>query len=162
MGVGSPRELPTGGAGLRVGVACARFNTQVTERLLESALGALESCGVDRGDISVTWVPGAFELPLAAAALVGSGVDAVVCLGAVIRGETAHFDLVARSCASGIARVQLDSGVPVSFGVVATDTLDQALARSTAGPLDAGRHAGATAVEMALTLRALGADRRGT
>lgn len=162
MGVEAAPEIVSDGAGLRVALACARFNGSVTQRLLDCALLGLQDCGVDRGDLSVTWVPGAFELPLAALALARSGADAVVCLGAVIRGETAHFDLVARSCASGIARVQLDTGVPVAFGVLATDTLDQALARATPGPLDAGRHAATTAVDMALTLRALRVEPQGS
>ncbi len=138
------------GGGLRVGIACSRFNGALTLRLLESALDGLDALGVDRNDVTVAWAPGAFELPLVARALVGSGVDAVVCLGAVVRGETGHYELVAGECAHGIQRVQLDTGVPVAFGVLATDTAAQAFARA-----NKGREAAATAVEMARLLRAV-------
>jgi 6,7-dimethyl-8-ribityllumazine synthase len=143
------------GGGLRVGVACSRFNGELTLRLLEGALGALEECGVDRNDITVAWVPGAFELPLIARTLIGAGADAVVCLGAVVRGETGHYEFVAGECARGIQRVQLDTGVPVAFGVLTTDTTEQALARSEPGDANKGRDAAATAVEMARLLQAV-------
>ncbi|MDA8074069.1 MAG: 6,7-dimethyl-8-ribityllumazine synthase [Actinomycetota bacterium] len=141
------------GGGLRVGIACSRFNGALTWRLLEGALEALDECGVDRGDVSVAWAPGAFELPLVARALVGSGADAVVCLGAVVRGETGHYELVAGECAAGIQRVQLDTGVPVAFGVLTTEDTGQALARSAPGEANKGREAAAVAVEMARLLR---------
>jgi 6,7-dimethyl-8-ribityllumazine synthase len=138
------------GGGLRVGIACSRFNGALTLRLLDGALGALDALGVEANDVTVAWTPGAFELPLLARALVEIGVDAVVCLGAVVRGETGHYELVAGECARGIQRVQLDSGVPVAFGVLTTDTADQAFAR-----VDKGREAAAAAVEMARLLRAV-------
>ena len=143
------------GGGLRVGVACSRFNGALTLRLLEGALDALDECGVDRADVTVAWAPGAFELPLVARALVARGVDAVVCLGAVVRGETGHYELVAGECAGGIQRVQLDTGVPVAFGVLTTEDTGQALARSTPGEANKGREAAATAVEMARLLQAV-------
>ncbi len=150
LGAGAGAGERNPGGGLRVGIACSRFNGAVTLRLLEGALETLDELGVDRNDVTVAWVPGAFELPLLARALVGAGVDAVVCLGAVVRGETGHYDLVANECAHGIQRVACDTGVPVAFGVLATDTAAQALARS-----DKGREAAATAVEMARLLRAV-------
>jgi 6,7-dimethyl-8-ribityllumazine synthase len=136
-----------------VAVACSRFNGEVTWRLLEGALSALAECGVDRNDVTVAWTPGAFELPLAAQALAEGGADAVVCLGAVVRGETDHYELVAGECARGIQDVQLSTGVPVAFGVLATDDTAQALARSEPGEGNKGREAAATAVEMARLLR---------
>jgi 6,7-dimethyl-8-ribityllumazine synthase len=140
------------GRGVRVGVACARFNGGITVRLLEGALAGLDACGVDQADVKVAWAPGAFELPLVARALAGS-VDAVVCLGAVVRGETGHYDLVAGQCAAGIQRVQLDTGVPVIFGVLTTDTVDQALARSLPDETNKGREAALAAVDMHRLLR---------
>ncbi|MGH9292624.1 MAG: 6,7-dimethyl-8-ribityllumazine synthase [Acidimicrobiales bacterium] len=136
----------------RIGVACARFNPRVTERLLDSATRRLDELGVassEGGGRIMLLVPGAFELPLAARHLALSGqVDAVVCLGCVIRGETSHYDLVAGECASGLQRVQLDTGVPVIFGVLTTETLDQALARSGGEHGDKGAEAAETAVEV--------------
>lgn len=144
------------GRGLRIGVACSRFNGGITWRLLAGALDVLEECGVDRGDVTVAWVPGAFELPLVARRLAtgASAADAVMCLGAVIRGETGHYDLVAGECAAGIQRVQLDTGVPVAFGVLTTETLAQAMARSEPGETNKGREAALTALEMCRLLRA--------
>jgi 6,7-dimethyl-8-ribityllumazine synthase len=136
-------------SGLRVAVACARFNRQVTERLLDAALVRLEDLGVDEGAVDIVWVPGAFELPLAARTLAVSGsVDAVICLGAVIRGETSHYDFVAGECAAGLQRVQLDTGVPVVFGVLTTEDLEQALARSGGKHGDKGAESAEVAIEM--------------
>ncbi len=145
------------GAGLRIALACSRFNGGVTWRLLAGALELLEEAGVDRSDVAVAWVPGAFELPLVALRLATgpTPVDAVACLGAVIRGETGHYDLVAGECAAGVQRVQLDTGVPVAFGVLTTETLDQALARSESGEGNKGREAARTAIEMCRLLRAV-------
>jgi 6,7-dimethyl-8-ribityllumazine synthase len=140
------------GRGIRVGVACALFNGGITWRLLEGALAGLETCEVDRADIKVAWAPGAFELPVVARAF-AAAVDAVVCLGAVIRGSTGHYDLVAGECAAGIQRVQLDTGVPVVFGVLTTDTVAQALERSEPGQANKGWEAAVTAVEMHRLLR---------
>ncbi len=122
------------GEGTRIAVVCSRFNEMITERLLSGAIDCLRTHGVDDSSITIAWVPGAFELPLAAARLAGSGeYDAVVCLGAVIRGATGHYEQVAGQCAGGIQRAQMDTGVPVIFGVLTTDTLEQALERAGAG-----------------------------
>ena len=144
------------GEGLRVAVVCSRFNELVTERLLAGATDGLLRHGVDQASITVAWVPGAFELPLAAARLAASGeVDAVVVLGAVIRGATAHFDFVAGECAAGVMRAQLDTGIPVIFGVLTTDTVDQALDRAGGKSGNKGFDAAAGAIEMADLLRQL-------
>jgi 6,7-dimethyl-8-ribityllumazine synthase len=150
--VASTREEPVrDGLGLRVAIACARFNDHVTMRLLDGARRGLAECKVDDADITEVWVPGAFELPLTAKAFAESGaVDAVICLGCVIRGETAHFEHVAGQAAAGIQRAALDTGVPIVFGVLTTENLDQALARSeAAGGENAGEEGARTAVEMA-------------
>jgi 6,7-dimethyl-8-ribityllumazine synthase len=135
-------------AGVRVGFACARFNGGITDRLLTGALEALSKHGGDLGNVTVAWAPGAFELPLVARALAPS-VDAVVCMGAVIRGDTGHYDFVAGECASGIQRVQLDTGTPVIFGVLTTNTLEQALVRSEPDDTNKGWEAAVAAIEMA-------------
>jgi 6,7-dimethyl-8-ribityllumazine synthase len=138
------------GRGLRIALACSRFNGAVTMRLVEGALEALDELGVDPADRTIAWTAGAFELPLLARALARAGwADAVVCLGAVIRGQTTHYELVSEACAQGLQRVQLDTGVPVVFGVVTTEDVEQALARSEPGASNHGRSAAATAVEMA-------------
>jgi len=142
------------GTGLRIGIGCALFNGGVTMRLLDGALEGLHDAGTDRRDITVAWAPGAFELPLVARAFAHAGkVDAVLCLGAVIRGDTGHYDFVAGECASGIQQVQLATGVPVIFGVLTTDTLDQALERSQPDHTNKGREAALTGVEMVRLLR---------
>lgn len=146
------------GTGLRVAVVVSRFNELVTGLLLEGALDGLAELGVDEASVTVAHVPGAFELPLAAQRLATSGDnDAVVCLGAVIRGETDHHVHVGGQAAAGCQRVQLDTGVPVVFGVLTTDTLEQALARAGADPVhgNKGRDAALAAVEMADLLRQL-------
>jgi len=149
MLVGHPRPI-------RLGVACARFNPAVTTRLFEGARRGWRAAGVVEEAVVVVQVPGAFELPLAARALARSGrVDAVACLGAVIRGETAHYDLVAGQCAAGCQQVQLDTGIPVAFGVLTTDDLDQALARSGGDRGDKGFEAVEVALEMAAVLAEL-------
>lgn len=149
------------GNGLRIAIVAARFNSHVTVRLLAGAKRGLAALGVADDDVSVTWVPGAFEIPAAAQAAATSGrADAVIAIGCVIRGETSHYDVVAGQCASGIMRVGLDTGVPVVFGVLTTENLDQALARS-AGAGEPGHNAGedgaAVAVEMIGVRRRLGA-----
>ena len=144
------------GEGLRVALVCSRFNELVTERLLAGATDGLLRHGVDEASVTVAWVPGAFELPLAAARLAASGeVDAVVCLGAVIRGATAHFDYVAGQCAAGVMRAQLDAGIPVIFGVLTTETVEQALDRAGGKSGNKGFDAAAAAIEMADLLRQL-------
>ena len=137
------------GAGARVALVCAKFNGGITERLVDGALEALQALGVHGDAVEVAWVPGAFELPLAAARLARSDrIDAVVALGAVIRGETAHFDYVAGQCAAGLQQVALTTGVPVVFGVLTTEDVDQALSRSDEGADNKGYEAAVTALEM--------------
>ena len=152
--VGASLRGEHNGTGLRVGAACALFNGGITLRLLNGALAALAEAGTDRRDITVAWAPGAFELPLVARAFANAGkVDAVLCFGAVIRGDTGHYDFVAGECASGIQRVQLDTGVPVIFGVLTTDTLEQALERSEPDESNKGREAAFAGIEMVRLLR---------
>ena len=144
------------GAGLRVAVLLSRFNEMIGNRLLEGALRALERRGVHPRDIVVVKVPGAFELPVMARRLARSRRhDAVVCLGAVVRGETPHFGYVAGAAARGIARTSYETGVPVLFGVLTTDTVDQALDRSGGKHGNKGVEAAEGAVEMARLVRAL-------
>jgi 6,7-dimethyl-8-ribityllumazine synthase len=146
---GATPEL-TGGD-LRIAVVVSRFNEEVSKRLLRGALDALEEHGVQ--DPDVLWVPGSLELPVTALALAERGNhDAIVCLGCVIRGETYHFELVAGQAAAGIMQVQLDTGVPVAFGVLTTEDKEQALARS--GPKNnKGAEAAEAAIEMANLMR---------
>ena len=144
------------GSGLRVALACGRFNDLITERLLDGATDTLVRHGVDPASITVAWVPGAFELPLVAQRLAASGeFDAVICLGAVIRGATPHFDHVAGQCASGVQRAALDTGVPVVFGVLTTDSIEQAIERAGTKAGNKGFEAAMTAIEMADLLRQL-------
>jgi len=144
------------GQGLRVAIVVARFNEFVTRKLLQGALAALERHGVRDEDIAVSWVPGSFEIPLVARTQALSGkFDAVVCLGAVIRGETAHFDHVAGQAASGIARASQESGVPVIFGVLTTDTVEQAINRAGGKSGNKGYDAAVAAIEMADLMRQL-------
>jgi 6,7-dimethyl-8-ribityllumazine synthase len=144
------------GEGVRVAIACGRFNDLITERLLAGARDGLLRHGVDEASITEAWVPGAFELPLAASRLATSGeYDAVICLGAVIRGDTGHYEHVAGQCAAGIARVALDTGVPVVFGVLTTDTIEQALERAGTKAGNKGYESAETALEMVDLLRQL-------
>jgi 6,7-dimethyl-8-ribityllumazine synthase len=144
------------GEGVRVAIACGRFNDLITERLLSGARDGLLRHGVDQASITEAWVPGAFELPLAASRLASSGeYDAVICLGAVIRGATGHYEHVAGQCAAGIARVALDTGVPVVFGVLTTETIEQALERAGTKAGNKGYESAETALEMVDLLRQL-------
>jgi 6,7-dimethyl-8-ribityllumazine synthase len=141
------------GTGRRIGVVAARFNEIVTARLVEGVTTGLANHGVAEADVDVAWVPGAFEIPLVASRMARSGrYDAVICLGAVIRGETAHFDLVANEAARGIAQVALETGVPVVFEVLATEDLAQAEARAGGAHGNKGWAAAETALEMAWLL----------
>jgi 6,7-dimethyl-8-ribityllumazine synthase len=140
--------------GMRFAIVVARFNRDVTDALLDGARRTLEKYGAD--DVDVVWVPGAFELPLIAQRLATSGAtDAVICLGAVVRGDTPHFDYVAGECAAGINRVALDTGVPVIFGVLTVDNREQAFERVGGREGHKGEEAAATAIEMVSLLRAL-------
>lgn len=138
------------GAGRRIGIACGTFNGGITTRLLEGALDALFECGVDRRDVTVVWAPGAFELPLVARAFATASqpYDGVITLGAVIRGDTGHYDVVAGECARGVQDVQLTTGVPVVFGVLTTNTVEQALERSMPDQTNKGRESAHTVLEM--------------
>lgn len=137
------------GDGLIIGVVAGRYNQEIVDALLDGALAALAEHGATASP--VLWVPGSFEIPIAAQALADAGnVDAVVCLGCVIKGDTAHFEHVATAAAGGIMDVSLESGIPCTFGVLTTYTEEQARAR-----LDKGREAAETAIEMANLLRAV-------
>jgi len=144
------------GQGLSIGIVVSRFNHIVTSRLLEGAREGLLRHGVREQDITVAWVPGSFEIPLVAKKMAQSGrYRAVICLGAVIRGETAHFDYVAGEASKGIASTALETGVPLIFGVLTTDTLEQALNRAGGKQGNKGYEAALNAIEMANLLRAL-------
>jgi 6,7-dimethyl-8-ribityllumazine synthase len=152
------RELEGGldGAGLRVGIVVAKFNDLVTGRLLDGARAGLKRLGVRDDDVTVAWVPGAMEIPVVAQRMAhGGDYEAVICLGAVIRGSTPHFDYVAAGAATGIARVALETGRPVIFGVLTTDTLEQAFERAGSKMGNKGYEAAFGAVEMANLLRSL-------
>jgi len=138
-------------ADLTIGVAVATFNQAITDRLLDGALKSLEDSGVGR--TLVLRVAGAWELPVAAAYLAGRGVDAVVAIGAVIKGETDHYDVIVNQSASGLSRVALDTGKPVTNAVLAAYTLEQALDRSEPGPGNKGAEAAEAAVAAALVIR---------
>ena len=142
------------GAGFRIAVAVSRFNESVTRRLLQGALGALRRCRVADDAVDVAWAPGAFDLPVVAQALARSRrYDAVVCLGCVIRGETTHDRYVALGAATGLLQVSLESALPVTFGVLTTQTLEQAEARSGGTHGNKGEDAALTAVELVNLLR---------
>jgi 6,7-dimethyl-8-ribityllumazine synthase len=144
------------GTGMKFAVVVGRFNELISSRLYEGALDCLRRHDVADGDVDVAWVPGAFEMPLVAKKLAESGrYDAVICVGAVIRVGTPHFDYVAGEAAKGIAKVSLDSGVPVIFGVLTTDTIEQAVERAGTKAGNKGWAAAATALEMASLGRVL-------
>ena len=155
--VGTSLEASHDGRGRRIGIAAGRFNGAITLRLVRGALAALTEAGVERRDVVLAWAPGAFELPLLAQAMIRASrpVDAVITLGAVIRGDTGHYDLVAGECARGVQDVQLATGVPVVFGVLTTENLDQALVRSLPDDSNKGREAALTALEMISLLEGL-------
>ncbi len=137
------------GAGMRIAVAASRFNELVVGRLLEGCLDGLRRHGVADTDVAVAWAPGAFELPVVAARLARTDrFDAVITLGTVIRGATTHYDLVAGQVAAGVARVALDTGVPVVFGVLTTENIEQALERAGTKAGNKGYEAAASAIEM--------------
>lgn len=140
----------------RIAVVASRFNRFIVDQLVAGVEDALDRRGVASADNILVWVPGAFELPLLAARLAASGrFDAVIALGAVVRGGTPHFEYVAASCADGLARVALDHDIPVIFGVLTTDDVEQALERAGTGEGNKGFDAAMTALEMIDTLRAL-------
>jgi 6,7-dimethyl-8-ribityllumazine synthase len=150
MRVGETAFEAVSGEGLRVGVATATFNQSITSGLKTGALEFLEESDVS--DVVVVDVPGAFELPLVAQRMVAVGCDAVVCLGAVVEGDTDHYEHVAHRASEGLMRVQLDTGIPISFGILTTRDVQAAVQRSRPGPDNKGREAALAAV---LTARAL-------
>ena len=135
---------------MRVAIVVSRFNDFVTGRLLDGARAALADAGIAPDDVEVLHVPGAFEIPMAAQRVAEAGkVDAVVCLGCLIRGETPHFEYIASACAHGITAAAASTGVPMSFGVLTTNSAEEALERAAVGPSNKGREAAEAAVEMA-------------
>ncbi len=135
--------------GKKFGLVVSRFNDFITRKLLEGAIDILSRHGVKEEEIEVAWVPGSFEIPYAASRMAGSGkYDAVICLGAVIRGDTPHFDYIANEVAKGIARIALDTGVPTIFGMITADTLEQALERAGTKAGNKGSDAALAAIEM--------------
>ncbi|MGQ9475887.1 MAG: 6,7-dimethyl-8-ribityllumazine synthase [Actinomycetota bacterium] len=140
--------------GLRFAIVVSRFNEFISTRLLDGALDALKRHDADMDLVDVAWVPGCFEIPLVASRLAGSGkYDAIICLGAVIRGSTPHFEYVAAEVSKGIARVNLEKGVPAAFGIITADSIEQAVERAGAKQGNKGWQAALTAVEMANLLR---------
>ena len=140
--------------GLKIGIAAARFNEFIVAKLIGGAQDGLQRHGVQESDIDLVWVPGAFELPLAAQKMAKSGkYDAVICLGAVIRGSTPHFDYVCAEVSKGIAQVSLQTEVPVIFGVLTTDNIEQAIERAGTKAGNKGADSAKTAIEMANLLK---------
>ena len=155
-----PKELKgdLNGQGLRVAVVVARFNEVVTSLLLNGAVDTLIRHGVRDEDISVAWVPGSFELPVVAKTFAQTGrYDSVICLGAVIRGETSHYDMVAGHASAGTGAVGLETGVPTIFGVLTTENMDQALNRAGGKVGNIGSTAAAAAIETARLVKAINA-----
>lgn len=145
------------GEGIKVGIILGRFNEFIGSKLLDGALDALKRHGVAEDDIEITWVPGAFEIPLAAKKAAKTGrYDAVITLGAVIRGGTPHFDMVANEVSKGIANVSLETEVPVIFGILTTDTIEQAIERSGTKAGNKGYDAAMSAIEMTNLFKNLG------
>jgi len=149
-------EGPLKGDRHRFGVVVSKFNEKVTEKLLEGALAVLKKHGVKDEDIKIAKVPGAFEIPLTAKRLAQTGAfHAVICLGAVIRGETPHFEYISQAVSQGIAQVMMETGIPISFGVLTTDTVQQAAHRADPKRYDRGGDAAKTALEMVGLLKNL-------
>lgn len=146
-------HAPVRGEGRRIGVICARWNDVITRRMLRGLYDVLDEAGVDPADVELVWVPGAFEIPLAAKVMAATGrVDAVIALGCVIRGDTAHFEYVAGPAAEGILRAQLETEVPIVFGVLTVENRRQALVRSVVDDDVRGDNKGAEAAETALQM----------
>jgi 6,7-dimethyl-8-ribityllumazine synthase len=154
MGEYTRTEADLDATGMRFAIIAARFNHEVTEPLCAGAEKTLRDHGA--AEVSVVWVPGAFELPLVAKRFAASGaVDAVVCIGAVIRGETAHFEYVAGECAAGVTRASLDTGIPIAFGVLTVEDRQQAFDRVGGSEGHKGEEAATTAIEMVALLRTI-------
>ena len=161
-GAGAP-DGAADGTGRRLAVVATRWYADITDALVDGAVAAAVECGVAQDDVEVHRVPGAFELPVVAAALASSGrVDAVACLGVVVRGGTPHFDYVCRAVTDGCTRVALDTGIPIGFGVLTVDDLDQARARAGGDEGHKGREAVLAVLETATVLDAVRAPGRGT
>ncbi len=143
------------GQGLKVAIVVSRFNSFITDRLVDGAVDGLRRHGVEEKDISLVQVPGSFELPLAVRRVAGGKVDAVIALGALIRGGTPHFDYLSAEVTKGIAQASLETGVPVAFGVLTTDTVEQAIERAGTKAGNKGFEAALSAIEMAKLLKKL-------
>lgn len=144
------------GEGLRIGIVVGRFNEFITSKLLSGAEDALKRHGVNEGDVAIAWVPGAFEIPLAAKKMAQSGkYDAIITLGTVIRGATPHFDYVCSEAAKGVSRVSDSAGIPVIFGVLTTDSIEQAIERAGTKAGNKGWESAAGAIEMANLMKKL-------
>jgi 6,7-dimethyl-8-ribityllumazine synthase len=145
------------GRGLKVGIVVSRFNNFFTDKLLEGALDCLKRHGAKEEDVAVAYVPGSFEVPAAAARMVKSAkYDAVVCLGAVIRGDTPHFDFIAAENSKGVAKLAMENSIPVIYGVITTDTLEQAIERAGTKAGNKGWDAAEAAIEMVNLYKAIG------
>lgn len=145
------------GEGLKFGLVLSRFNDFITKKLLEGAQDALRRHGVNEADVEVAWVPGAFEIPLIASKLAKTKrYHAVVCLGAVVRGATPHFEYIAAEVTKGIAQVSLDTGLPIIYGVITADTLEQAIERAGTKEGNTGFKAAVSAIEMANLVKSIG------
>jgi 6,7-dimethyl-8-ribityllumazine synthase len=145
------------GKGLKFGIVVSRFNEFITNKLLSGAQDALLRHGVADDDIEIAWVPGAFEIPVIARKMAAGGTyNAVICLGAVVRGSTPHFDYVAAEVSKGVAKVSLETGVPVTYGVITADTLEQAIERAGTKAGNRGFDAAADAIEMANLMKNMG------
>ena len=148
--MGKTIEAQLIGSGLKVGIVVGRFNEFITSKLLGGAMDGLKRHGVDENDVDIAWVPGAFELPLIAKKLVNTGkYDAVIGLGTVIRGATSHYDYVCNEAAKGMASVSLETGVPVIFGLLTTENIEQAIERAGTKSGNKGYEAAVSAIEMA-------------
>lgn len=144
------------GEGLRFGIIVSRFNEFITKKLLEGALDALERHGVSNKDITITWVPGTFEIPLVAQKMGKSGqYDSIICLGALIRGATPHFEYIAAEVTKGISQAALTTGIPTLFGVITADSIEQAIERAGTKIGNKGFDAAESAIEMANLLKSL-------
>ncbi len=147
------QESPAG-SDMRIAIVAARFNRFIVDQLVEGATDALDRAGIDPDNRALVWVPGAYEIPLVAERFAASGkYDAVIGLGAVIRGGTPHFDFVAGECAAGLTRVSLDHGIPVTFGVLTTENVEQAIERAATDAGNKGFDVAMAAMEMVGTLR---------
>lgn len=147
------------GDGLKVGIVVSRFNDFITRRLLEGALDALLRHGVSEDNIEISWVPGSFEIPLAALKMAKSGrYDGIICLGAIIRGDTPHFNYIASECAKGIAQTMLNCEIPISFGVLTTDNIEQAIERAGTKAGNKGWEAALSLIEMVNLIKEMRKD----